>query len=476
MLIPHSLFASGAKDSEETAQSNEWVLCITAFDYSLSPARRITGDVIVRDLVDKLKQVSYRFRISPEYAYYEGYAWQQAISTAARALSNKQNERSQLLYRGEANWKYRQNLKKLDADIEKLQETLALKEAQRPMINREPEFALTQGNLNGTFPAAPAAGAERRFLQNQKADAFLTGEIREFHGRYYIRLRLFALYTNSFIYEDDIIFSLEDTEGAVEEIAARLSAALAGNSPAFVAVRADVEEAQILINQAYAGRGTVEERERPPGKIIVAVAAEGFSPVNLETELRAGEVADIAISLSPLNYADVTIDAPGNAGAAVYHGALYVGEAPFTLSLPIDSLNYISVENSRGEMAKAAFVSPEMPDESFELSFKLKRPHPAEERRVDKARRWYYWAWGGTWLTGIAAWTTYGIYSSQNNALSRSSDQAFFDSTQRMYYISMGAVALAGVAVAYEIFRMARYMYTATENVTPIVKQERKRR
>jgi hypothetical protein len=65
-------------------------LCITDFDYSGLPSdRRIAGEVLTRSLVDKLTAVNYRLRLSPEYAYYEGYAWQQAMGTAAKSLSTK---------------------------------------------------------------------------------------------------------------------------------------------------------------------------------------------------------------------------------------------------------------------------------------------------------------------------------------------------------------------------------------------------
>jgi hypothetical protein len=477
-LLSPSLFALGNKDADDTKYLNdEWILCVTAFDQSLlPPARQLAGNVLNRDLVDKLYSVSYRLRISPEYAYYEEYAWQQAVSTAAKALSNKHNERSQMLYRGDPDWRYRQNIKKIDDDINKLAADLAEKEAQRPLIHREPEFKLTQGNMSGTYPAPPQSGGERRFCQGQRADAFLTGTIREFHGRYYIQVRLFTLYTNSWAYEDEIIFSLEDSGGAVEEIAARLTAVLAGSKPAAVAVTADPPETQILINRNFAGRGTVPVRDHPPGTIIVAAAAEGYTPMTVEERLVAGELTDIAVTLSPLQYADVHIDtSSGMLGGSVYHGALYVGEAPLTLPLPLDQFEYISIER-RNEMGKAVFLTPGLPSETLGLYLKMKIPPPSGQQRVNKARKWYYWAWGGTWITGIAAWITYGMYTGQNAVVRWSSDPAFIDNTHQLYYISLGAMIALGAAMGYEVFHIARYMYTATEDVTPIIKGNRRKK
>ena len=49
-------------------------------------------------------------------------------------------------------------------------------------------------------------------------------------------------------------------------------------------------------------------------------------------------------------------------------------------------------------------------------------------------------------------------------------DRDFAAQNMRMYYISMGTAIAAGVAAAYEIFQIARYLYIATEDTTPIVK------
>jgi hypothetical protein len=253
LLIAHCslLTALGNKDAQEKKPiNNEWLLCVTQFDYSLlPPSQRISGDVIARSLIDTLRSVSFRLRISREYAYYEGYAWWQAVNAAAKAISQKQDERSQLLFRGDPDWRYRNNLKRLDTDIEKLKADLEKKEAEKPLVNNEPLFNLVQANIDGTFPAPPKPGTERRFCQSQKADAILLGSIREFHGRFYITLRLYVLYANAYVYEDDIIFSMEDIDGAVDEITGRLTAVLAGSKPAVIAVKADPPQTQVLINR-----------------------------------------------------------------------------------------------------------------------------------------------------------------------------------------------------------------------------------
>jgi len=470
------VFASGKTDEEEQKPiNNEWLLCVTQFDYSmLPPSQRISGYVITRSLIDTLKSVSYRLRISPEYAYYEGYAWWQSVNAAAKALSQKQDERSLLLYRGDPDWRYKINVKKIDVDIEKLKEALAKKEAERPIVNKEPEFNLIQANINGTFPDPPKPGGERRFCQSQKADAFLLGSVREFHGRFFIALRLYVLYADAYVYEDDIIFSMDDIAGAVDEIAGRLASALAGNKPALIAVKVDPPKAQILINRNYAGKGTIEERERPPGKVAVAVAAEGYTPELAETNLVSGEITEIEVSLSPLLYSNVHIGAPGALGVSLYQGALYTGEAPYNLRMPIDTLGYVVAEAKNGRAAQIVFPTPDTPGESFDFSIKLKMPPPSGQKRVNKARKRYYWSWGATWIAVMLAWGASGVYTSMNDVMPYSSSQEFWNETKTWGYINTGSLILLGAAAAYNIFELTRYLYTSTENATPIAKPEKK--
>jgi len=287
-------------------------------------------------------------------------------------------------------------------------------------------------------------------------------------------LKLYVLYANAYIYEDDIIFSMDDAAGAVEEITGRLTAVLSGNKPAVIAVNADPPEAQVLINRSFAGRGTVEAREHPPGKVAVAVAAEGYTPELAETVLVGGEITEIDVRLSPLLYSNVHIDVPGEFGVSLYHGALYVGEAPYNLQMPIDTLGYIVAETKSGKAAKIVFPSPDMPDESYDFPLKLKPPSLFGQKKVNKARGQYYWSWGAMWFATMLAWGANGVYTSRNDVLPRSSSVEFRDGTQAWSYISAGSLVLVGAAAAYNIYQLTRYLYISTEDATPIAKQEKK--
>ncbi|MCL2068096.1 MAG: hypothetical protein FWG99_11625 [Treponema sp.] len=473
-LVCYSLSALGKKEEEEVKTlENEWTLCITNFDTaSLPEGKTVAAGLFMRSLVDSINLTSYRLRLSPEYTYHEGYTWAQARSASAKALAAKHEERALLIYRGESQFRYRQNLARVDADIEKLNAAFELVEETRPIINQEPEFRLTQGNLGGTFPEPPRAGAEYSFCQSQRVNAFLQGKIQDFHDRYYVTIKLFTAYTRSYIYEDNIIFSTEDIDNALQEITGRLIAVLAGNNLGAVAVHAEPPETLVLINRSFAGRGSVQPMEYPPGNITITMSAPDYEGETVETELAPGELLQITASLRPLEYTDVLVETSFPAG--IYHGALYVGEAPLTLRLPVNKYEYVNVLAYNNETAKTVFLSPET-DASASVTSKTRMPL-AGERRVNRARNAYYWAWGATWLTGIAAWVSYGLFTSSDEAIRYGYYERgilhtdFSDYNERMYFISMGTLAAFGVAAVYSTFQMFRYMYISSKDAPKIAR------
>ena len=177
------LFGRGKKDDTlKKPQNNDWILCITSIDASaLPPDKSHITNIISREMVERLNVISYRTRISPEYAFYEEFAWVRDRSAAARAIAAKMDERTAVFYRGDPAWKYKQNIARIDADLEKLRANFEAIDNNPPLINIEPAFNLTKGNLGLSFPAPPETGAERRFCASQNADAFLTGSIIDFY-------------------------------------------------------------------------------------------------------------------------------------------------------------------------------------------------------------------------------------------------------------------------------------------------------
>jgi hypothetical protein len=474
------VFAFGrpqADDSEIQKQDNEWILCVTDFDVKSMPESKLSvASVITRKVVERLNEISYRTRVSSEYAYYEGYAWYKVRSAAAKSLSAKLEERSLLIFNGEASWRYKQNLARVDAEIEKLTAAFEEIDSSAPLINNEPVFKLTDSNVTSVYPAPPKEGNEYKFCKDQRADAFLAGTIIDFHGRYNISIKLYAVYTKTFIYEDSIIFSPDDLESALDEITSKLILTLSGSRPAAIVVKAEPEDTLVLINRSFAGRGDTGIIERPPGKFVITASANEHESITVETELAAGEIAEIKIKLLPQEFVNVEI--PGTAaGSMVYQGALYVGESPLTLRLPVNTLEYVELESGGGLRGTAVFNTPDEIDTTYTLH--VKNRTPPVKGRVEKARSLYYWSWGGVWVTGIAAWIAYHTYTSSSMALQydysqRSDfDREFADENIRMYYISMGSVIAAGAVSAFWIFNMVRYLYLANRGSTPVVKTGR---
>jgi len=496
------LFARGnVEESEIKTQNDEWILCVSDFDLSALPEeKKAIATVITRKVVERLSAINYRARVSEEFAFYEESAWNRSRSNAAKALAAKREERSLLIFRGEAQWRYRQNLARLDAEIEKL--VLALQEADSnmPYINSEPLFSLTQANLDLSFPSAPKEGSEYRFCIDQKADGLLVGTVTEFYSRYIVSLKLYTIYTQSVVWEDSVIFSHENLEDALDEITRRLMITLSGNDPAVLTISAQPENALVLINRSFVSRGDAVSLEYPPGRVTVTASAPEHESVSFEADLFAGEQTLLSINLKPFNFVDVEIDGFPLSGS-VYNGALYMGESPLTLRLPVNQLEYIelvtpdsqsgtSSEASRGtivfrpielqsNLTTGQWLGESSPLNFIGVSISINTVFPVEAGHVGKMRDLYYHAWGATWITGIAAWLTYHSYLSSNSAISYYNwqtgtyDPGFQRSNMNMYYASMGTAIAVGVVGVLGIIQMIRYIYAANKGSTPAVRTGR---
>ena len=466
------LFAFGRGEAAQSqTQNDEWILCVTSFDVRSLPAQSIyLSEVITRKIVERLTSINYRTRISPEYTYYEEFAWANARAAAAKAIAAKHEERSALIYRGEADWRYRQNLARIDTDLGRLRAALEEIENNPPLINREPVFNLTRGNLDFIFPPAPEEGKEQSFCTTNRADGFLSGAISTFHGRYVLTVRLYTVYTRSFVWEDRIIFSLGDLDDAIEEFSRRLLIVLSGNQPAAVTITAEPEETLVLINRAFAGRGSTEVIEMPPGTITVTASAPNHETITFDTLLSPDELTVINLTLYPVRYVDLDILSSAAEGR-VYHGALYVGDSPMTLRLPLNNLEYIEIETKDSQVGTAVFQTPYT--SNYPQTLVLRPETPLQKGRVERERRLFYWSWGGTWIAGIAAWAAYYSYSEADKAI-RSSYQSgavdpdFHRTYMTMYYIHTGTLVVTGLAAAYSIYRIIRYLYTSNRGAIPL--------
>jgi hypothetical protein len=490
-----SLYSFGGREeAEEEPRDRTWTLMITAFDRSaLGEADGALGESILRDLAAEIGKVNYRLRVAGEYAYYESLAEREKLSAAAQALAKKRGERDQLIYRGDPEWRYRKNLKTLDRDIEKLEDEYRQALAGRIPVDRAPDFILAGENMEGLFPEPPGEGEEYRFCKDRKLDAVITGAMREYHGRIFITQNLYVLYADSYVYRDSTIFSPERSTEAMADFAGRIAQTITGLPPAELRVSAVPENALILLDRGYGGRGELE-RTLPPGKVHVEAFAEDHESAGVELELEGGERTELTLGLKPLELFPLLVEVPGKEGSSVYLGSRFMGKTPLTLALPPDQLEYISAESPDGEEAEAVFlspppqylpppvISPERPRlfaglsrrndlEGNRLSLRTGEPYDPEEKRVDRARYWYYWAWGGTWASAVGAWMINGYANSMINAYNNSPNPStdMYNQARRAQTLNFVGIGLVGAAVLVEIVQMARYITIAGKDAPKYV-------
>jgi hypothetical protein len=496
-LLPASLFSFGAKEEPEPELLDpNWTLLITAFDTSaLGEGNSVLGETVLRNLAAEIGKLNYRLRVSEEYAYYRSLAERKNQSGAAQSLVNKRNERDQLIYRGDPKWKYRKNLKALDAEIEKLEEDYQKVLASEVFIDREPVFVLARENGEGLFPQPPKEGGEYQFCKNQNADAIITGTLGEYHGRIFVTQNLYVRYADSYIYRDNIIFSPEYSAEAMGEFAGRITGTIAGLPPGELKIATMPENALILLDHGYGGRGELEQI-LPPGTVHVEALAEDHESAALDIELGGGERTELILGLKPLDPIPLHIDVPGEEGVSVYLGSMFMGKTPLTLTLPPNRLEYVSAESPGGDEMDAVFMSPPpgylppalgspektrlfaklfRPKSKLDgnsLSLRLGPPYDPDEKRVDRARYWYYWAWAGTWVSAIGAWMINGYANSIINAYNdpaSTHSSAMYEKAKRAQTLNFVGIGLVSAAVLVEIVQMARYITIAGKDAPAYV-------
>ena len=491
-----SLSAFGRKEAPVREPVNtEYVFCITAFDASALPAsRQITGDTVMRNLAASLVNLSYRLRGEEEYLYYRDYAWAKSRTEAAKALAAKRNERDLLIYKGDASWKYRKNRRIVDEAIVKLEEALDEIETYPPVVEGKPVFKLSAGNQGGTFPQPPKEGGEYRFCTEQKADAFLTGNLSEYHGRIYLDIRMYTVHTRSYSFEDSVLFSSVDLTGATDEISVRLAVAATESLSSGVLVHASPPEAMVLIDNNFAGSGKMEEiYTRSAGEAELELRADNYVPVSVPLELKAGELTELFIDLTPLGIASFEAQVPASPGSKVYVGSLYAGESPLVLQLPRTQFAYVSVETPEGKTGSVVYRDNALvkgsahfvknSDVSGTAAFNTKIPVSAEEKRVDRARRGFYGAYGAFWIAlpvaliaaGIAgsyvdAWNYVAATGMYSDVDDYNTKKKIYDDATFATNVRRAATITWSVALGVTFFQIFRYLYVSGGDSTPIVK------
>ncbi len=454
-LIFQNLYAGGT--SEETGVDplyETWNLCITQFDTSGLPSeKKIIGSIITRSVINQLLSLNARVRSTEETAFYSEYAWSQARLKAAQTLKAKRDERDALLFKGDTNWTYKSKLRKIDEEIKSLEEDYKITEADFPVVVEHPVFSLTQQNLSGTYPAVPDDGMEWSFCREQNIDGFLSGTVSEYYGRILVSIKLYTLYSQSYSYEDFALFSVENQQTILSELSSRLKAVLSGIEPSAIIVKAEPEDAIILMNDAYAGRGNSGEKIQEPGIMNVEVFAENYQKEEFQIDLFSGELTDVFINLHPVTYKAFHIDTSSNTASSVYLGSTFMGMTPLTLNLFSDQYEYISMENEIGETTSFIY------DGSIPSAYVTLSLEESNGKTVEDYRKSFYGAYGRFWISLPLALLTYGLTSASVNSSNYSGSVDMYNNAVVTQNVFWGTAAVAGGFLIESLIRMGIYLY-----------------
>ena len=477
------VFGRGAEDiAEEVVHHNEWVLSVTSLDVSsLSPARQILGNVILRQLVKPLENIDRRILDNEEILYYQDFVKFVARNNAARALADKQNERGLLIYRGDSGWRYKRNLSNIENEIRELEEDYIIQTAYAPIINPTPDFRLLEQNID-IFPEAPREGEEYRYCLDKGVNAFLSGSVSEIFGRIYLTLRLYTLYTRSWSWEENILFSPEDFDIALAELSSHLNNYISGREHALLLVRANPDHAMIVIDDNWAGRGETAMMEQVAGEHVVFVSAENYEPAFYSLALFSGDMINMTFNLTPLALSSFFVDVPEHPGSSVFLGTRFLGLTPLYIELPMDQYALISVETPSGDTGSLIYHSlnsirldTDFIDQRGFLDITANPPLPPDFRPVEIARRNFYSAYGRFWIGLPVSLLTIGMATNYINSynymnLQRQATQEMYDDAQRAQYFIIGASVVIGLVITETIYRIVRYIAVSRTDANPLAR------
>jgi hypothetical protein len=484
-----------AKASAETGPAPlnpEWGFAVTAFDVSaLPPEHQTVGERIQREFVLTLNSIKKRKRTGEEYAYYEAVAWEKSKAAAAQSIASKWNQRDQLLYNGDPSWKYKKSLKAIDAELATLQKAFEKASAEAPRITREPVFTLIEDNKKGIYPAPPDAGKEYAFCVQRHIDGFLTGAITLYHERLYLTLKLYALYSTSYSYQDSILFSSEQTSDAVKELTRDLMEAVSGTTPALLTVSVEPPDASIFVDEAFAGTGEVSAFEYSSGEATITASADTRETVSTSVELTEDEQTGVSFTLplipiAPVSFTALVPQAKSKwalftptrflgQSAAVYQGALYMGQTPLSFDTGAGLLTYYRIESDQtapdGTVKKTARTVVVDARESMVTVKTRILPEP-KEKPVAKALDRMYLSYGLFWLTLPVALVAGMdvLWGGRGGMLGAAVQGRSLDDVNIWYPVSLGASIAAGAALVSTIVNAVLSFSTASKNSPTLVK------
>ncbi len=447
------------------AMKNEWVLCVAALDSSeLSPIERSIAASLGLSLLAAVRAQPSRSRSDEEISVLKDLSWAEVKKAAGTRLAAKRSERDALLYQGLPEWKYAQELEKIETAIADLNRELKKAQETPPEVASLPKVVLAKANQDNQLPPPPGPGAERSYAKKHQADALLTGSVRIFHGRYLVDVRIFDLAQRRYIHEDRTLFSPEIREAAMDDFSRRLGQAISALPLGSLRVQAEPPEALLVLDGVYAGRGSLGPLDKNPGGQELQAHAPGYESSISKIDIREGETASVQLNLRPLAQESLRV-ATRPEGAALYRGVLFIGNSPLTVPIRRGIPIVLRGEDDFGFNAQAAVF-----DGGGELRMELLPRELPGSRPVETARRSFYGAYGRFWIALPVAFLVNGLSKTYIDAANHSGKIAVYDDAYRSYYLSLGAWAVAGGFLAESIYRFARYLYTSDTRSIPVLK------
>lgn len=488
LLLVCRLYAKGADEVPFEPLNPEWTFAVTEFDVSaLPPENQFIGQLARREILTVLKDIQTRRRTDEEYTYYEEVGWSKIKAEAAKNIADKQAQRGQLVYQGDAQWRYRRSLKTIDTELETLRESYEQAAAAPPPIAVNPTFILA--DAAETILKPPAAGKESHFCRTHKLDGFLSANATLYHGRIYLTVKIYTLFDDAYSYENTALFSPDNYAPTLKNLSFGLSQTLSGAPSAVLAVKADPPSSSIFINGSLVGTGEVSDYVRPPGETHIAVMAEGHESVDMSVKLYEGEHVEAEISLPPFNFTplsfDVLVPKPkrkswhvthfAEQGASVYQGALFMGRAPLTIEIPDGQLSYFRFESDQvagddGILPRKTAGSIVVDARDDFLTIKTRALPLPNENPVEKARNRLYLSYGIFWLTLPFTMVIGFPWNARNGTgfFSAAYNNAYYHRTpenvrsaNRWYNISIGATTAMFVALGWSIANTILYFVEA---------------
>ena len=472
--------AFGARETASpAAESVDWTVGIASLSRTDdSPSLAVLADLVGGRLARSVSEVGSRERTEEELAIMLKARSTEKLRLAGKNLSAKRAARDALFFQGYPGWKYGKELSKADGSVAAAVKELSAIREKPPAFLAASKIALSKDNEDGRFLTAVAEGKESETCSAKKLDVLLYGSIEPFYGRHLVSLSLYDDGLGSVVFRDESVFSPENREEALNELVSRLKAFVSGLQPSAFRIAVVPEDAEIVVDGKYAGKGTAAVAERKPAEDIpIELNATGYESAAAKVSFRSGELLEIEAELKPIlttTLAVAALDPDGGsgeaveaAGASVRVGALYAGAAPLSVQVPRGPLSYFSVKDERGRTGSV--VAESLADASIGVT--LLEPPSAGAKPVADARKSFYGAFGRFSVALPVAFFASGIADSYEKSLPEESVSYYPSmSTSAITARTVSTVAwiTAGAFLADSAYRLVRYLSASSRRATAL--------